>query len=198
MIEPVFKNEKRIIKVKAALLIFLVSVSPVCGHAATQHKNARKSVPSVPKDRISTGKSTTIAPVRIRSPLLVEILNHASVQDLNSESGERDQQLHLRLYSVPKEGDCIQDSHYVCSHHYYLAVSTYEEGLGEAAYDLGEVGEISDIQWSRPDDQLSARLRITVSNYPKEYFKHNQTLIKREKRYELKITLERLSVTPTK
>src|SRR5262249_35113063 len=62
---------------------------------------------------------------------LVEILNYGPVRDLNSEN-DRDQELRLPLYEVPQEGDCVPNTTVVCSHHYYLAVSTFEEGLGES------------------------------------------------------------------
>jgi len=99
---------------------------------------------------------------------------------------------------VPKEGNCLPDTHVFCSHHDYLAVSSFEEGLGEAVYDLGEVGEISNIQWLKANKPLAARLRLTVTNYPVDYFKTTKTLIRRQKNYELDISIDKLSVMPVK
>lgn len=174
-------------------LLFAVSLY-VLGQKHERVKESPATAQS--KGTVSFEKGTLITALRIRSQPLVEILNYAHVRDLKPELGSRQQDLRLRLYAIPKEGDCMPDSHYVCSHHYYLAVRPYEEGLGEAVYDLGEVGEISQIQWLNPDSEMKARLRITVTNFPKEYFTSNKTLIKREKSYELEISVDKLSIRP--
>lgn len=106
--------------------------------------------------------------------------------------------MRLRLYAVPKEGNCIPDTHVVCSHRYYLAVSAFEDGMGEAVYDLGEVGEIDDIHWLQSDEPLTARLKLRVTNYPVEYFKTTKSLIKRQKNYELYIRIDKLLVKSLK
>ena len=92
----------------------------------------------------------------------------------------------------------MPDTHYVCSHHYYLAASTYEEGLGEAVYDLGEVGEIRNIQWLKPSKELTSRLRLTVTNFPNEYFAWNRNLTKIERIYTIEVGLDRLVAVSAK
>ena len=86
----------------------------------------------------------------------------------------------------------MPDTHYVCSHHYYLAVSTYEEGLGEAVYDLGEVGEIRNIRWLKSSKELTARLQLNVTNFPNEYLAWDRNLTKVERTYTLEVGLEKL------
>ena len=66
--------------------------------------------------------------------------------------------------------------------------------MGEAVYDLGAVGEISNIQWLKTNEQLATRLRLTVTNYPVEYLKTMRTLIRRQKNYELDISIDELLV----
>jgi len=143
----------------------------------------------------STRGSVAIKSKPLRAEPLVEILNYGRVRELNS-ANDRDQELRLRLYEVPREGDCVPDTHVVCSHHYYLAVSTFEEGLGESVFDLGEVGEIAEIQWLKPGKPGAARLKIRVVNYPEEYFKSNAALVKKQQSYELEITVENLVAKP--
>jgi hypothetical protein len=142
-----------------------------------------------------SGGSLAIKSKPVRVEPLVEILNYGRVRELNSENA-RDQELRLRLYEVPREGDCVPDTHVVCSHHYYLAVSTFEEGLGESVFDLGEVGAIAEIQWLKSGKPGAAHLKIRVVNYPEEYFKSNAALIKKERSYELEITVENLVAKP--
>ena len=142
-----------------------------------------------------SGGSVAIKSKPVRVEPLVEILNYGRVRELNSEN-DRDQELRLRLYEVPREGDCVPDTHVVCSHHYYLAVSTFEEGLGESVFDLGEVGEIAEIQWLKSGKPGAARLKIRVVNFPEEYFKSNATLTRNEQSYELEITVEKLVAKP--
>jgi hypothetical protein len=142
-----------------------------------------------------SGGSVAIKSKPVLAEPLVEILNYGRVRDLNSEN-DRDQELRLRLYEVSREGDCVPDTHVVCSHHYYLAVSTFEEGLGESVFDLGEVGAIAEIQWLKPGKPLTARLKIRVVSYPEEYLKSNASLIRKEQSYELEITLEKLVAKP--
>lgn len=67
----------------------------------------------------------------------------------------------------------VPDTHVVCSHDYYLAVSTFEEGLGETVFALGEIGATAEIQWLKPAKPLTARLKIRVVSYPEEYLKSN-------------------------
>jgi len=66
--------------------------------------------------------------------------------------------------------------------------------LGEAVYDLGEVGEISNIQWLKANKPLAARLRLTVTNYPVDYFKTTKTLFRQQKNYELDISINKLLI----
>jgi hypothetical protein len=146
--------------------------------------------------RPAQGERISLSSIRLGNPQLVEILNYAVSQVLNREPPAPEQELRLKLYAVPKEGDCLPDSHYVCSRHYYLAVSSFEEGFGAVVYDLGEVGEISDIQWLKPNQQQTARLRLRVTNFPVEYFSLNDKLPKREQMYELEVALNRLTVRP--
>src|SRR5262249_250428 len=141
-----------------------------------------------------SGARASITGTRINSPRLVDILNYGYVQELNSDPPKPEQELRLRLYAVPKEGNCLPDTHVICSHHYYLALSSFEEGMGEAVYDLGAVGEISNIQWLKTNEQLATRLRLTVTNYPVEYLKTMKTLIERQKNYELDISIDELLV----
>lgn len=165
-----------------ALALSIMLVKPSSSLLAAQ--TARRS-----------GGSVAIKSKPVLAEPLVEILNYGRVRDLNSEN-DRDQELRLRLYEVPREGDCVPDTHVVCSHHYYLAVSAFEEGLGESVFDLGEVGAIAEIQWLKPHKPLTAHLKIRVVNYPEEYFKSNAALIKKEQSYELEITLENLVAKP--
>jgi len=162
--------------------------------ASNQSKETKNSSPVRPREQGAPKASASISGTRINSPRLVEILNYGYVRDLNSDPPRPEQELRLRLYTVPKEGSCLPDTHVVCSNHYFLAVSSFEEGMGEAVYDLGEVGEISNIQWQKADKPLLARLRLTATNYPVDYFKTTKVLIRQQNNYRLDVSIDKLSV----
>ena len=85
---------------------------------------------------------------KVKNPTLVKILNSAKLQELNAlPSAKRwGRQLGIRLYSKEISGSCIPETHMICSHQYYLAVSKYDEAPEQAVYDLGTVGEIIEVQ----------------------------------------------------
>jgi hypothetical protein len=66
----------------------------------------------------------------------------------------------------------------------------------KASFDLGEVGEIAEIQWLRLGNLLTARLKIRVVSYPEEYLKSNASLIRKDQSYEPEIAVERLVAKP--
>lgn len=176
---------KKRIALKASLLFIAFGLMVGTAFAQTEKQTS-------PNDKIS------ITAKRITSPKLVEILNYGHVRELNKLPSGKDQSLNLRLYAVPIEGSCVPDTHVVCSHHYYLAVHTFEEGLGESVFDLGEVGESDDIIWLDHKKDLTANIKITVNNYSNIGFEMNKALAKRQRKYELAINLESISVKPVK
>lgn len=85
------------------------------------------------------------------------------------------------------------DTHLVCSDHYYLAVHTFEEGLGEAVYDLGEVGEIAEVDWLTSPRFHVARLRMAVLSYPK--YANAPGLRRATQEYEVEVSVASLRVS---
>jgi len=141
---------------------------------------------------------TSLKSERVTIPQLVEILNYGSSREISHDPPLPEEELRLRLHAVPKEGNCVSDTHSVCSHRYYLAVSAFEDGLPAVVYDLGEVGEMSNIQWLKSERPQTVRLRVLVTNYPVEYFKLNSKLLRKEQAYELEVSLTRLTIKPSK
>ena len=139
-------------------------------------------------DKVSIGSDPVV------NPQFVEFLNYGFSVDLNHSPPVSSTEPWLSLHGVPKEGSCLPGSHYVCSNHYYLAVDSAQLGIEPVVYDLGEVGEISDIEWLMPNQPETARLRIRVTNFPREYFDLNDNLPRRERVYELEAGLNRLTV----
>ncbi len=153
------------------------------------------------QDSGQVGDQVSIKSDAVVNSQFVEVLNYGFRYDLNQDDLPLAfRELGLRLYAVPKEGNCLLDGHYVCSHHYYLAVTSFQLGIDAAVYDLGEVGEISDIEWLMPNQPLTARLRIRVTSLPRDYFEPkyfgflSDHLPRRERIYELEVGLNRLTV----
>ena len=146
-----------------------------------------------PEAQVSDGVSLGSNPVSNRQ--FVEVLNYGAFHELGPDwsSQQLNTYLFLRLHKVPKEGTCLPGSHYVCSNHYYLAVRSAEEGFDPVVYDLGEVGEISDMALLMPNQPGTARLRVRVTNFPREYFEIAD-LPRRERVYVLEVNLDRLTI----
>ena len=138
-------------------------------------------------DNISIGSDPVF------NPQFVEFLNYGFSVDLNHSPPVSSTEPWLSLHGVPRIGNCLPGSHYSCSNHYYLAVDSGQLGIAPVVYDLGEVGEISDIEWLRPNQPETARLRIRVTNFPREYFEFAD-LPRIERVYELEASLNRLTV----
>ncbi len=104
----------------------------------------------------------------IKNDLLVEILNDSEMQELKKPSPPTSP-FFLRLYSIKELGDdCAPEveTEVACNIRYYLAVTDGSLGVPRAVYNLGEVGEITKIQWLESSNQDIARLRLEISNYP--------------------------------
>jgi len=86
----------------------------------------------------------------IKNDLLVEILTKSEVEELKPPSPTAGANF-LRLYSMEGElGDnCAPEAEteITCSFKYYLAVNSGDLGVSGAVYDLGEVGEITKVEW---------------------------------------------------
>lgn len=86
-----------------------------------------------------------------------------------------------------------------CSYHYFLSVGVGSLGVPGAVYDLGEVGEISKIEWlETPDSDDFVRLRVEINNYPQLAFKYNPKLVKKSKIVEIEVNLNALKIKAIK
>jgi hypothetical protein len=100
-----------------------------------------------------------------------------------------------RLYSVSDEGQCVKDTHMICTHRYFLAVSEDGEAADQTVFDLGEVGEITSAR-VLADPGLNPRLRVVVLNYPADVFQYQRDLVRRERVYLIHLALDSLRITP--
>lgn len=136
---------------------------------------------------------------RIENATLVEILNYAEMQNLNNLSDKsKSSELDLRLYSVGVEGACIPDTHGICSYKYYLAVAEQGVGLEKAVFFLGEVGEITKVEWLESPQTYVARLRLEVSNYSNLAFEMNTELVRKTRIFELNVSARSLKIIAKK
>ena len=136
---------------------------------------------------------------RIENATLVEILNYAEMQNLNKLSDKsKSSELDLRLYSVGVEGSCIPDTHGICSYKYYLAVAEQGVGLTQAVFFLGEVGEITKVQWLESSQPYLARLQLEISNYSNYGFELNTELVRKTRTLELNVSTRSIKITAKK
>jgi len=104
--------------------------------------------------------------------------------------------LYLKLYSIGLLGDCAPEveTEVTCSFKYFLTASSGDLGVSGAVYDLGEVGEITKLEWLENSDRDFARLRLETSNYPELVFRDNPKLIKKTRTAEIEVSLQGLKV----
>lgn len=135
-----------------------------------------------------------LANERIENDLLVEILSNSRIIDLEPPKAIQSR-LFLRLFAIGELGTCAPDieTEVECSIRYYLAVTSGDLGVPGSVFYLGEVGEISKIEWLESKDPDAVRLRLEVLNYPKGLFEYAPKLKKRRKTVELLVKL--VSVT---
>lgn len=155
----------------------------------------------------------------IENELLVEILNNSQMKELLPPLPKHSN-LFLRLYSIGEFGTCAPEveKEVTCSIRYYLAVNDGSLGVLGKVYDLGEVGEITNVKWleepksniDKPDDSSGViqfaknsndgidRLRLEITNYPTYAFKLNPKLIKKSKFVDLEVSVDSLKIREIK
>lgn len=132
----------------------------------------------------------------IKNALLVEILNNSTMEELKPPS-PADSLYFLRLYSIGEYGTCAPEveKEVTCSIRYYLAISDGSLGVLGTVYDLGEVGEISKIEWLKiPDTNDFVRLRLEINNYPNLAFEYNPKLVRKTRIVEIDVNLTSLKI----
>lgn len=135
---------------------------------------------------------TTLSARAVEDTLLVSLLNNAvevRIHDLDESP-----YLYPRLYAVSEEGSCVEDTHAVCTHHYFLAVSEDGEAPGQAVFALGEVGEIVHAR-VRADRGLDARLVVTVLNHAATAFDYQDDLVREERVFSIALDLDTLRIS---
>jgi hypothetical protein len=96
-------------------------------------------------------------------------------------------QVIIRLYGFSVPGTCIPETHQVCSHHYVLITSSFDEAPVIHAYDLGEVGEFVNIKLTGKNDDKQRDLELTVQNWASSALKANPRLARRTRKVTLRI-----------
>ena len=151
---------------------------------------------------LTAQKPPEVQSTPLQDPLLLELLSDAQVQDLDRLNPEISKSLALHLYAVPHAGTCVEETEWVCSYHYVLAVSDFGEERTRTAYDLGEVGEIAHIRWVRPDstDQADttdhAFVEFEARSVPGHAVRQNRRLKVLRRRYRLEVWVDHIALQP--
>ena len=154
------------------------------------------AVALLPVGQLFGQASLQLTAVPLKDTLLVEVLNDAEMQDLNKLSPTVRKDLSLRLYAVGHSGTCVEETEWVCSYRYVLAVSEFGEVRERTAYDLGEVGEIANIKWLPSDSLDHAVLEFEVRSVPGHAARQNPKLSMRRRRYKLDAGLDHVVLRP--
>jgi hypothetical protein len=139
----------------------------------------------------SRGGDTLLEAQPIEDERLVRILANAEMRRLPADENI------VRLYGIPEQGDCNPETHWVCSHDYYVAISAYGEAPDQSVYRIGRVGEITEAVALPRVPGVQDRLRITSINYPAEVLARMPGLERVERHFELRINESRLEIRPS-
>lgn len=131
----------------------------------------------------------------VKNDLLVKILTESEVSELKPPSPTGSANF-LKLYSIGVLGTCAPEAEteVTCSFRYYLAAHSGDLGVSGAVYELGEVGEITRIEWLENSNRDFDRLRLEISNYPDRAFVYNPKLVKKTKTVEIEVGIEALRI----
>ena len=91
------------------------------------------------------------------------------------------------VWFAPIAHTCVPDTHWVCSHDYYLAISTFDTYPEQAVYHLGTVGEITSIVSLPPVPGAEDRLLFTAANHPAAVLAAVPSLERAEREFELRV-----------
>lgn len=140
----------------------------------------------------------------IEDELLVKILTYGEMKEIKPTFPDQSD-FFLRLYSIEgeeliEEGYCAgaAEVEISCSNRYFLAVGVGSLGVPGTVYDLGEVGDISKIEWLKKSESNFVGLRLEISNYPQLAFKYNPKLVKKTKIVEIAVNLSSLKINEVK
>jgi len=138
--------------------------------------------------------------VRIKNPLLANILALSEVTDLNKLQADIEKNLWVKIYKVPgsQDNDCFPESHGVCKYKYYLATSQLDDSPVVNSYYLGELGEITGYTWIPTDEIDTAIIKFTANEYTKEAIGYNSKLKNIVTRYKLVAKSDTLHLTKIK
>lgn len=139
----------------------------------------------------------------IENELVAKILNLSEMKEVKPPR-LTDSNFFLRLYSLNDISNNEENSldyctpevetEIVCGYRYFLAVHSGDLGFSGAVYDLGQVGEITKIEWLKKSSSNFDRLQFEVTNYPAHAFKLNPKLIKKAKKFELTVAMDSLKI----
>jgi hypothetical protein len=143
----------------------------------------------------------------VENDLLAKILNLSRMKELTAPR-PTDGNFFLRLYALDdisnNEEDSLEyctpevETEVVCGYRYFLAVHDGGLGYSGRVYDLGQVGEITKIEWLKKSSSDFDRLRLETVNYPAHAFKLNPKLVRKTKKYELTVKIDALEVRELK
>ena len=132
----------------------------------------------------------------VKNELLVKTLNDSEMKELEPPSPTARANF-LRLYSMGGElGGCAPEleTEETCSIKYFLAVCSGDLGVDGVVYDLGEVGEITKVEWLQNSNRDFDRLRLEISNYPEFVFEYNPKLVRKTRTVELEVSIQTLKI----
>ena len=174
----------KILKLLLLPMLFSIFINPIHSREEVDLENYYVENPPHKK----------LEPSIIRKNKLVAVLAMGKLQKLNALKSfnalkRKNLILTARLYSIGGTTNfgCIPESHFTCTKKYYLTVYSTELPHETAAFELGEVGEINDIVWLKPDRTGQVHFKFSVFSYSQFILEYNPQLKSKQKKYEYEL-----------
>ncbi len=128
---------------------------------------------------------------QIENSRLTEVLALSSVRQIKAKHHI------IKLYSIPQQGSCVPETHWICDYHYYLAVSTFDEYPEIAVVDLGIVGEIIKFELVETKG-FTEIFQVYNMDFSLSAIKANPKLSTKIKKYNISILENNITIIPQK
>ncbi|MEO6067777.1 MAG: hypothetical protein ABIQ41_07340 [Gemmatimonadales bacterium] len=106
-------------------------------------------------------------PKKLADYPVADLLSIGTFRSLDRFPGAPATQFYIRLWTILREGGCVDGTHVICNGEYYLAFRRDGEDFESFAYDLGSYGELTILRFvSRGADTVA--IEAQVASYPRD------------------------------
>jgi len=127
---------------------------------------------------------------------LPQVLALGKLIDITPRNTDHEIDLMVKVYEVPiLENTCFVETHGVCQHAYFIAVSTYDEFPDTNVFQLSNIGVLRNYTWL-PDEKTDfVEIEFAMDSYTATALANNKGLKNQPYRVQLQITPKEIKET---